>query len=301
MLTAFVMTACFTGVESTPKITEADVRSQQAQNRSPEAVFFDSLKYQPFREWKSGKRFLVTEQRISLVLDPQFAASDTSIVGRTLTYESVGEVVTITGLRACDISLRDSLGKNHKYRINASLDELKRRNHVEIPFTIELDVVESAGRMLNGNTYYLINSNVQDINGRSTLSPKFLPVVIEDTKPASQFSPIRVTIRYTSMPEVKRQVLLGIGPTTTASRMFENNFSFTDPRTSHTSVTENHWQMIVNNQVAMGMTREECRLALGKPAHIDRIPARDGLHEIWTYDGGVTLSFVDGLLTEQRK
>ena len=300
-LTATVMTGCFTGVESTPKITEADIRSQHAEARPAEAQFFDTVAPQPFAEWQVGKRFVITDRRISIVLDPQFFPTDSTIVGRTISFAGVCENSTITGQRACEIALSDSTGSNHTYRINASLADLKTRSRVEIPFTIELNVVDEARRLLSGKTLFLVNSSVQDLDGNVVVSPKFLAVIIDKVLPASQFNPIRVVFHYDSMPDVKRQALLVVGTSAISSRSFENNFSFTDPRLAHQSISDEHWRLIVNNQVVQGMNLDECRLAIGKPSHIDRQAARDGLHELWAYDNGTTLIFIDGLLHEFRK
>ncbi len=52
----------------------------------------------------------------------------------------------------------------------------------------------------------------------------------------------------------------------------------------------------MSGRVSEGMTRDECRLALGVPDEIKRMPAYEGMREIWTYAEGRRLVFSDGLL-----
>ncbi len=59
--------------------------------------------------------------------------------------------------------------------------------------------------------------------------------------------------------------------------------------------------MIVCSRVRAGMTRDECRLALGQPTDILRIPTNGGMQERWTYSDGIYLVFDDGFLTRYRR
>ena len=49
------------------------------------------------------------------------------------------------------------------------------------------------------------------------------------------------------------------------------------------------------------MTKEECRLSLGRPNEVKRIPTYEGLKEQWFYNTGAYLFFEDGLLTSFRQ
>ena len=49
-----------------------------------------------------------------------------------------------------------------------------------------------------------------------------------------------------------------------------------------------------------GMTKAECKLSLGNPDEVKKIPTYSGLREQWIYNSGAYLFFVDGLLTEYR-
>ena len=92
-----------------------------------------------------------------------------------------------------------------------------------------------------------------------------------------------------------------IGRSIQATRNFETIFSLKDPRNSYPKISDSNWQLITNNSVTPGMNKDECRLALGIPTHIDRLPTYSGVVEYWGYDAGNILIFEDGLLKEHKK
>ena len=85
-----------------------------------------------------------------------------------------------------------------------------------------------------------------------------------------------------------------------AGRDFDSQFSMTDVRKQYPSIAPAIWDNIVNGKIAEGMTKEECRLAMGNPVNVRQLPDQSGLREYWYYDGGRYLFFVDGLLKEFR-
>lgn len=299
VIVAAALQSCFTGVESTPKITEADIRQQRAEVRSAEAMMFDSVAPQPFAEWKKGKKFIVDDKRIALVVDGM-AAADSALVGMTLSFNRHEPYASITGQKSAAIVLADSLGNAYTYRTNIAFDDITNKKKVEIPFTIEKSMVDDADRMLRGQALFLTSSAVRDIDGNVVTSPKFMAVKIDKVVSGSQFYPIGVIFHYVDSPATKRKVFLSAGPSADA-RKFENFFSFSNPRDAHRQISETTWQNIVNNRVEVGMSRDECRLALGAPRQVERQPSRNGLRELWIYDSGQSLVFSDGLLSETRK
>ena len=88
---------------------------------------------------------------------------------------------------------------------------------------------------------------------------------------------------------------------TMLGRDFDALFAEKDPRLDYPAVSDENWALITRAQVALGMTKEECRLALGNPVRISENPDQGGLREYWYYDGGAYLFFIDGLLNRFRK
>ena len=60
------------------------------------------------------------------------------------------------------------------------------------------------------------------------------------------------------------------------------------------------WALITQSRVREGMSRDECRLALGQPDRIVRTPTYGGMREHWRYTDGLYLVFDDGYLTSFR-
>jgi hypothetical protein len=84
-------------------------------------------------------------------------------------------------------------------------------------------------------------------------------------------------------------------------RSFSNLFSFTDPRRNYPNITDEYWQLITSGTVTTGMTRDECRLALGAPKDVDRQTGYSSVHEMWGYENGIYLIFEDGILVKFRR
>ena len=84
-------------------------------------------------------------------------------------------------------------------------------------------------------------------------------------------------------------------------RTFPTLFSFDDPRKKYPDISPENWERIINGRVEAGMTREECRLALGSPKEVDRAANNSYLREIWLYENGIYLVFEDGLLKIYRR
>ena len=82
---AAALPGCFTGIESTPRITDGDVRRRDAAAPSPEMLFLDGVGPERPADWRAGKRFYVADERVAML----FAYSDgraDSLAGTVLTY-----------------------------------------------------------------------------------------------------------------------------------------------------------------------------------------------------------------------
>lgn len=85
-----------------------------------------------------------------------------------------------------------------------------------------------------------------------------------------------------------------------APRGFATLFSFTDPREKYPQISDETWANIIRGRVALGMTRAECRLALGTPDDVIHRNDHNYLYERWNYDNGVYLVFRDDILENYR-
>ena len=72
---AALFSSCFTGIESTPRISAGDVRKRDAATLTPEQQFLGDISAEPPASWTAGKRFFVTDDKISIIFAPGGAAA----------------------------------------------------------------------------------------------------------------------------------------------------------------------------------------------------------------------------------
>lgn len=80
------LAGCFTGIESTPRITADDVRKERV-TVTPEQEYLAGVEPEPFGSWQPGKQFYVTDDKISLALNPT-ATPTGPLGGSVLHYRS---------------------------------------------------------------------------------------------------------------------------------------------------------------------------------------------------------------------
>ncbi len=291
------LAGCFTGIESTPKITADDVKKQKIVV-TPEQMFISDIGEAPLSEWSKGKRFLVTDDRIALIFGAS-ARGVTPLCGEELIYQSYDSVPAITGDGATLLEFSTSKGDILKYKVDAPVRSVLSRRSVEIPFTIDLDVVAAVRERLATKRVYVTTSMWFDRDGRQVTGRKFIPVTITDVSPGNVNYPFYVC--FVDDRGKSGGVYMSLGASHQSTRNFDTLFSFTDPRLRYPNVSDDNWQNIINGVVALDMTREECRLALGFPKEIDRRPGYGGVEERWIYTDGVYLLFEDGLLRDFRR
>lgn len=288
---------CFTGIESTPRITADDVKKQNIVV-TPEQKFISDIGLMPLSGWSKGKRFLVTDDRISLI----FGASARWVAplrGEELMYIGYDSIPAITGDGATALAFSTHGGEKLVYKIDAPVQSVLNRQSVELPFTIDLDVVAQVRERLVTKKVYILTPNWFDRDGRQMSGRKFIPVMITDVISGNANYPLYVS--FVDDNGKGGGVYMSIGASRQSTRNFDTLFSFSDPRLRYQNISDDNWQNIINGVVALDMTREECRLALGSPKEIDRRPGYGGVAERWTYTDGVYLLFEDGLLRDFRR
>lgn len=313
--TAALLHSCFTGVESTPRIGAGDVRRQQAAIVTDEQLFLDGLAATPPRQWKAGRRLLVDDDRIGLVLTSPVGEID-SLVGRMLIYEGHTPATSLMGMDATDIRFYADMpaGKTpFLYRLALDSVALDTISALAVPFTVDLDLVERVDSMMRGKRlfvrtpmWYMPGARHAAVNGL-----RHVPVVVDSVVAGDSNYPLAVIFtlddpQYAKMIDgtgapVTRMVYMTVGRGRAATRNFDTLFAFADPRRSYPGIKDDVWIQIVQSRLASGMTRDECRLALGAPTTIRKIPTPGGLVENWQYSDGVYLYFEDGYLTRFRQ
>lgn len=292
-----MFTGCFTGVESTPKITVDDVKRENVVVTA-EQQFMSEIKSERFSQWKPGKEFYVTDDKVSLIFGADSHAKE-KLKDSILTYNGSRQVMSVTGTNSTELLFSSPSGHECVYRIDASAEELNGRDAVDVPFTIEMSLVYDVRELLIGRELYVITSVWYDKTGTVVTGKKYVPVTIADVSAGNSVYPVKLTFKDNEGKEYC--LFMSVGKSVNVTRPFHRLFAFEDPHKKHPDITDETWANIINGRVVADMTRDECRLSLGAPKSVDRRPGYGGVQEVWIYDDGGYLVFEDGLLRSYRR
>ena len=291
-----LLSSCFTGIESTPRINADDV-DQEDIKLTAEQIFLAGIKPQSFGEWQRGKKFYVTNDKLMLVMSGADMTQN-NLAGTEIMYMSCDTVRSVTGDYATELSFSACDGKIYNYRIDASPSRLAEKESVSIPFTIEKTVVDTVREKLVGIEVYILTPSWYNLEDKAIVGRKFVKVTIESVDYGNDVYPIKVT--FIDDRGVKSRVYMSLSDKNSV-RDFATLFSFANPRDKYPSISDVTWENIINSRVALDMTTGECRLALGAPKEVERVPTYGGVQERWIYENGTYLIFEDGLLRQFRK
>ena len=295
---------CFTGVESTPMITDRDLKRRNVQTAA-EAAYLDGVRPQPPRQWQAGKRFRVTDNRIRLIFTPGVegaaAVMPDSLAGTDITLTGLTTVTGLTGDDQVQLTFSDADGDRLVYRPGLTIQAFNTDSTLTIPFAIDRDLVDSVGARMTGRTFWITALRRFDSCGHQTEGLRYVPVTVTDVRPGNANYPLSVNFVDNAAPADTSHVYMTLGRGATATRNFGTLFSVTDPRLRYPRVTDDTWELIKRSRIRQGMTPDECRLALGAPNEYLKFPSTAGMVERWTYGDGVYLFFEDGVLTRFRR
>lgn len=290
-----LLQSCFTGIESTPKITLNESNLEIENSISEEQKHLSNIKNEPFNQWDKGKQFIVTDNKISLIFNENSQIDTLS--GETIIYQKYNTSTSVAGTSVTNLYFTHNCD-TIIYIVNATPKEISKRKSFLIPFTVQQSLIDDVKNALLNNSYYIVTSLAYDSIGNSTNIPKFVPIKINDITAGNHIYPIKVS--FTTKNNNSYWVYMTIGDDIQSTRNFETQFSLTNPKQKYPHISDNYWNAITNNIVIIGMTKEECRLAIGIPNHTEQLPSNAGIIEIWRYDNGYQLIFEDGLLKNFR-
>ncbi len=308
---ASVLSACFTGVESTPRIDAGEVRRQQAVRRTSEQLFLSGLVAKSPSQWRPGEsQWRIADARFARVLAPASDIPD-SIVGRVITFLSWTSASTLTGDDASDICFIDkSDSTKYLYRVGIPAEALDTVSALEVPFAVDLSLVSKVDSMMRGRKLFVSTPDWFDGSGNDVSGLRHVEVSIDSVVPGSYIYPAAVYFTLVDPLQVSmagidstetRKLYMSVGGIGASSRSFDRLFAFENPRRRFPAIEDDVWNLIICSRVRSGMTRDECRLALGSPTVINRYPTRGGMREVWNYSDGVYLAFDDGFLSSFRQ
>lgn len=300
VLAVFLLTSCFTGIESTPRISAGDVRKRDAANPTPEQLFMADILPEPPSQWREGKRFFITDDKISIIFLPG-TVSTSSLTGHDLVFERFDYNTSVTGEESARAVFHlDGDSSELIYQLDITPNEINGRSRLEVPFTVERSIVEAVDSSMIGRTYYISTPkwfNASDNKAVDGL--RHIPVKVTRVEAGTYIYPIRVYFT-TDRLENEYWIPMTIGSDHSSTRNFAAVFNFDNPRDKYPLVKDETWELIVHSRVTEGMNRDECRLALGAPNNFRTIPVINAIVEQWSYDDGIYLIFEDGILTRFR-
>lgn len=301
-MVCLVMASCGTGIEVTEHVTDKDVRKVIGQVDSRQSVvtleaFTDSLP-----SWKIGKRFWVADNQVNLLFTPDqgFDLDTVSLAGRVLKYNGYSTGDIYDNRQTVNILFNDAInGRTYLYRTGKTIDEFHPA--FSIPMLIDMDMVQHIERQIKGKDFYIRTPIWYDRDNEQMMTGRhFIQVCIDSVLPGNSVMPLRVLFTTIDKGE-KAMVWMSDNVSVMHGRDFDAMFVASNPRLSYPTITDANWELITRGRVVVGMTKEECRLSLGTPRHINERPDQAGMREYWYYDGGSYLFFVDGLLSEFRR
>lgn len=301
-LTGVALAASVSGCYSattTPAISAGDVKRELAENTTPDWDPIASVNAPPPLEWKAGKQWTVTDNRLQLILSPMTPGMGLSeLKGRTITLARIDSTPSIMGANKAELILSLTPDSLMRFRTKLSPDELLSRHSFTIPFTVDLDIVARADSILRGKQLYVMTSTWLDSLGRYMKARKFIPVEVTSVTAGTNDAPMRVNFRAADNPSLRGNLLVALSSDPNRMRAFNTMFAQNDPRLTHPDIFPETWELIMRSEVAQYMTRDECRLALGSPRSVDRREMFGLTRETWYYDNGVYLIFDDGILKQ---
>lgn len=291
--------SCFTGVESTPKIGYSEVKRQQIE-ATPEMKFLSEIAPQPPAQWQRGKRFFISDPRAGMVFTSQSTANLDSIAGITVAFESFRPVRAVTGSDVVEAVFSTPAGELLYFRDNLPFSDLQDKQTLEVPFTIDMDMVDAARQQMQGKRYYIVTPLWYTPDGsEATNGLRHVAVDIADVQPGNASYPVRVLFTAEG-DSALHSVFMTLGPQRSSTRNFHTLFAFDNPKEKYPYIKNDVWQLIQHSRVREGMSRDECRLALGNPQTRGTRPTHAGMEEYWQYSDGTFLVFEEGFLSKLR-
>lgn len=294
------LSSCFTGVEGTKKI-KLSREDRKALLPSDEEQFFVGITGSPVADWKIGKEFIAADDKTLLIFEQQGLPSDPSspkIGGKILSFLGTDTRIGADGNMYVVIAFGNG-NDTFLYNTGKTKQEADSLSSEQIPMMIDCDMVDKARSLLIGKNLWVKSPLWYDRDGNRIPGLKFVAVTIEDVQPGSVAFPLNV--RFSTTDGKQAWLMMNFGNSGTESRSFPSLFSLSDIRKKYPAITDESWELICHGKVTTGMTKEECKLALGNPTEVNSGHDYSQTLDLWHYPNGAVLWFEDGLLSRFRQ
>lgn len=298
---SFGLTSCFTGIESTKKISLSR-EDRRRSNPTPEEKVMMEVSASPLKEWNSGKNFIVSDDKALLVVVPReglVSSPPESVKGKTLHFTGIDSKINVAGDITVSLIFSDGI-YTYVYDTSKEFDNaMETFMSNQIPMLIDEDMVDQTRKLLMGKKYWTKSPLWYDKDENRIDGLRFVEVEIIGVEPGNLVFPLRLQIK--TPDDQVAYMYMNFGNEDNESRAFQNLFSLTDPKKHYPEIDSETWSMISQGKVKLGMTKEECKLALGNPSELSSGHDYSQTLDIWSYDNGRVLWFEDGRLTKIRQ
>ncbi len=294
------LTSCYTATESTPRIKIE--KEEEYKPTIEELVMDNNFVHKGCHTWLPGKAFVSIEDALSPMLRPEGDAPlfDSGLMGKTFFYKGYREE-NIFGNKEVVYMLFECDGHSYSYYTGKSIKEVKASDYRPlIPSLIDMDDVAMARSLFVGKQLYILTNHWYNLQGEAIQGRHLTAVHIKAVEPGNNVLPLAIHFIDDRGSEAIVYITTK-SSTHTQMLSFDRLFSYKDPRIAHSEITDEVWQAITEGRLLKGMTKNECRLSIGTPAEVNKIPTYNGIKEQWLYNSGAYLFFSDGVLEEFRQ
>lgn len=266
-------------------------------NPTPEERFFSGIQGVPLKDWEKGREFIAADDKALLIFDgiqPEFFPDSVKFKGKILKYDGLQHKMSPAGVLTASIIFSDDF-MPYVYDTGKPSDTAPETLFSnEIPMLIDRQLIEEAANLLKGKQLWTRSNLWYDENEQRIDGKKYVEVVVENVDAGNLAFPLKLTLR--TLDNEVFNMFMNLGNSDTESRAFHNLFSISDIKKHYPDISPEFWDLICNGKVSIGMTKQECRLALGNPIETSSGHDYSQTLDIWSYDNGKVLWFEDGKL-----
>lgn len=295
-----LLCGCYTATESVPTIKEKDIPVHNP--TAEELVMENNFAQRGCHTWSEGKAFISVEERLSPMLRPvgNIGLVESGLLGKTFVYRgyhvenTYGDKDIVYLLYECD-------GNCYSYYTGKSSQEIAEMNYLPLlPSLVDADDIALARSLFVGKELYILSDQWYDAQGELMSGRHHVPVTITAVEPGNSVLPL--ALLFTDDRGTQARVYISTKSSQkTQILSFDRLFSYENPRNAYPDIADEVWQAITEGRLLKGMTKAECRMAIGMPAETKKIGTYSGLKEQWLYNTGTYLFFSDGVLEEFRQ
>lgn len=296
-----LLSSCFTGIESTKTITPGREDRRQIAPTEEETIL-SGISFPVLKNWPTDKAFIVADQRLGYILEStEILPSELSLKDSLLYFKGVSPRMMPDAKNQAILQFELKSNPPHTILLPSGREydqALATYTSLQLPMLIDPELIAQAQDILVGKDVYTLSPLWYDEAGNRIPGLKYTQVHIDKVLPGNAQFPLCVVF-HTADGEIA-SMYMNIGNSGYDSRQFANLFSLTDLRKKYPSISNSVWENICHCRVALGMTKEECRLALGTPADVNSGHTYSETLDIWQYPDGKYLRFADGVLIDYR-